>query len=191
MAKQKPTLLDVSNQIYSLLEPLESPERRRIIDSVFTLLGEENSRMPVSGDRKAKERGAIEDGELPIGPKARRWMSQNDITETMLEEIFHFSNGNAEVFAADVPGTSKMSRSRSCYLLAGTQSFLATDEPTFQDSAGVAICKRMGCYNGPNNAKMRSDMGLGGSKQAGWTLTAPCLREAAQLIKSMVPGNES
>jgi hypothetical protein len=112
-------------------------------------------------------------------------MKQHQVTAAMIEEVFHSQDGTVEVIATEVPGNSKQAQSRNCYLLLGIQELLHTDSPTFQDKDAVALCKHMRCYDSPNHNKVRKELGLSGEKKRGFTLTAPCLRDAAALIKSM------
>lgn len=185
MAKAKLKLTDVSTKLHDLLAPLDTDERKKVVQSAFALLGE-----TINGSRSSgggNDEDQPDDSDFKIGPKAKRWMKQHQVTTSMLEEIFHSQDENVEVIATDVPGNSKQAQSRSCYLLLGIQELLRIDAPTFQDKDAVALCKHMRCYDSPNHSKVRKELGLSGAKKDGFTLTAPCLRDAATLIKSMVP----
>jgi hypothetical protein len=191
MAKAKPKLTDVSTKLHDLLFPLDSDERMKVVQSAFTLLGERvNGSFSGSdggGVGEGSDDGALHGTEFKVGPKATRWMKQHQVTAGMIEEVFHFQSGAVEVIATEVPGNSKQAQSRNCYLLLGIQELLHVDSPTFQDNDAIALCKHMRCYDSPNHNKVRKELGLSGGKKDGFTLTAPCLRDAATLIKSMAP----
>jgi len=185
MARAKPKLTDVSTRLHDLLAPLDSEERKKVVHSALALLGEATNGSITGGGKR--EDDPSDDSDFKVGQKAKRWMKQHQITTAMLEEVFHSQDGMVEVIATDIPGKSKQSQSRNCYLLIGIQELLRADSPTFQDKDGVALCKHMRCYDSPNHAKVRKDLGMSGQKKDGFTLTAPCLRDAAALIKEMAP----
>lgn len=179
------TLPQVVTDIYNLLNPLESDDRQKVFSSVMTLLGESAvPKMPLasgSGKDMDPERG------VSFGVKALRWMKQNGVTSEMLEEIYHAEDGHVEIIASSVPGKGKKGPSTNCYLLAGIKALLKTDEAKFQDAEAVELCKHMGCYDQANHAATRSGLGniTSGTKNTGFTLPAPGLRAAADLIKVM------
>lgn len=177
------TLPEIVTQLYSLLEPLESEERQKVIGSVMTLLGE--SATVSSKSNPPDEPGG--DGGSPFGVKATRWMSQNNISTSAIEEIFHYEGGEVELIAHDIPGSGKRGKTHNCYLLAGIKSFLENDDPKFTDSQAIEFCKSMGCHDSANHAKTRRELGniVAGSEKGGFTLPAPGLRAAAALIKEM------
>lgn len=181
-------LPDVVGQIYSLLEPLESADRQKVVKSAMTLLGEETG--GISGSKAQKDAQSGEDNN-EFGIKASRWMTQNGISMTAIEELFHKEGEHVEIIANEIPGEGKRGMTQNCYLLSGVRALLESDEPKFSDADAVALCKHMGCYNSPNHAKTRSDLGniVAGTKSSGFTLAAPGLRAAASLVKNMVTGS--
>lgn len=187
MAKLK-GLPDIVSAVYALLEPLESLERQKVIGSAMTLLGEESIPAP-RGNGATGTRGQT--GTSSFGPKASRWLNQNQIPLQAVEEVFHCDGASVEVIASEIPGTGKKAKTHNCYLLAGVRSLLAADEAKFTDDEAISLCKNMGCHDSANHAKTRSELGnyVAGSKNAGFTLPAPGLRAAAGLLKSMIsPG---
>lgn len=180
----KPDLPDVMKKLFELLDPLEADDRDKVVKSAFALLGQP-VKVGVAGSSVAPEVDPAPESGLSIGTKAARWMKQNGISSDQLSDVFHSGDDGVEVIAASVPGSSKAMQTQNCYLLVGIANFLAGDSPTFGDSEAVDLCKHMRCHDTNNHAGHRKSMNLSGTKAKGWTLTAPCLRSAAELVKEM------
>jgi hypothetical protein len=182
---KSPNLPDVVGEIYKLLDPLDSTDRQKVIKSAMTLLGEITS---VGGVATNNHEIRNEDEVAKFGSKAARWLSQNGITISAIDEIFHKDGEKVEVIVGDVPGQGKKTKTQNCYLISGVRALLESDEPKFFEADAVFLCKHMGCYDQANHAKTRSDFGniIAGSKTNGYTLPAPGLRAAAELIKTMI-----
>lgn len=177
------TLPETVSEIYSLLEPLSSEDRQKVFLSAMTLLGEEA--------KEAKKHAVNDEPEKSddtrFGPKASRWMAQNNIGLQHLEEIFHIEGSAIEVIAGDIPGNSKRIKTENCYLVSGVRSFLVNDEAKFSEDEVIDLCKQMGCYDSANHYKTRKGLGnnVAGTKATGFTLPAPGLRAAAGLLLEM------
>ena len=182
MTKTK-SLPQAVTEIYALLEPFGSEERQKIVSSVMTLLGEDVTKTKSGSKIVEEEAGGYSD----LGSKAKRWMKQNSVSDAAIDEIFHCEKGNVEVIAGDIPGKGKRTQTINCYLLAGIQGLLANDEAKFSEADAVDLCKSMGCHDSPNHSKTRGELGnnVAGGKSTGYTLPAPGLRAAADLIKQM------
>lgn len=182
-------LPEIVGEVFGLLEPLESDDRHKVVGSVMTLLGENSISAPKTNMTQASDMqsDARNDDNQSFGTRATRWMSQNNVSTAALEEVFHVDAGDVEVIAREIPGSGKRGQSLNCYLLEGVKALLATDEPKFTDAAAVSLCRTMGCYDPPNHSKTRNELGnnVAGSKSGGFTLPAPGLRAAAELVKSM------
>lgn len=187
MPAQPKPLPKIVDEMYALLEPIGSEERQRVVGSVMTLLGEVAS---------PKGKGAAQDGDeddpdgatiTALGSVAKRWMKQNSLTAEMFEPIFHFEDGKVQVSAVEVPGGGKKGQTKNCYLLEGARCLLETDAPKFTDADAVGLCKSLGCHDSTNHAANRRGLGniVTGTKDSGFTLTAPGLKAAAVLIKEM------
>ena len=175
--------MDVLTKIVELLSPIDSEERMRIISAALTLLGEKPvSALPV---RENEEESAAEIENL--SPRARVWMKQYSISSREIEEVFHISNGTAEIIAASIPGNNNKEKTFSVYILAGTANLLAKGESTFDDKMARDLCKSAGCYDPDNHASYMKNKGneFAGSKDKGWTLTTPGLKRGAELIKEL------
>lgn len=135
---------------------------------------------------KDEEADLDEPTDFTLGPNAKRWIAREKISDAHLSSMFHQEEGAFSVIAGDVPGGSSKVKTINCYLLEGARSLLESDQPKFEDKAARELCKSMGCYDGSNHATSIGDVGnkLAGNKNAGYTLSAPGLKAAAELLKS-------
>jgi hypothetical protein len=64
---------------------------------------------------------------------------------------------------------------------------LATGNAKVDDETARDLCKKMGFFNEGNHAKYMKEKGnvLGGTKDAGWTLTTPGLKSGAEIVKGL------
>jgi hypothetical protein len=195
MTKQNKKPTEVFTQLYDLLKPLEPGERSLIVKAVFTMLGDP-SPVAAGAGSPADKGGAGSDfgggGADPGRPvPAQAWMKQNEITEEIISQAFHFENGKAEVIASDVPGQGKRPKTLSAYIIAGLSSFLSDGSGKVEDKDARSLCIKLGCYDSANHASIIKAMGneMTGSKNTGWTLTAPGKKRAANLLKEMTKSN--
>jgi len=181
----KKTVTDVVSAIVEELTPLSSEERQRVIQASMTLLGEHFANAGKGGGAQTHTSGDANDNHLPH--RARTWMQQNGLTNDDLHQVFHLSGEGVEVIAAGIPGKGRSEQVRNAYLLSGAARLLASGEPTFDDKAARALCESLGCYDSTNHAKYLKERGneFTGSKDGGWTLTAPGLKRAAALVKEL------
>jgi hypothetical protein len=184
----KKNITDIVGTVVDELTPLSSEERQRVIRATLALLGEAPQE---SGHGNASQRSHAggETGELPH--RARSWMQQNGLLMEELLQVFHFSGTDVEVIAAEIPGKVRGEQTRNVYLLTGVSRLLASGEPTFDDKGARALCEASGCYDSTNHTKYLKEKGneFTGSKDAGWTLTAPGLKRAAALIRELSKHN--
>lgn len=175
--------LDAMTKVVEVLSPLSSEDRARVIGAALALLGDTQSMVaaPASGGPKADD---IELDALPS--RAKSWMSQHGVSAAELQQIFHIEDGVAD-FIASVPGRNRKEQTYNAYVLTGVGQLLSTGAPTFTDKAARALCEISGCYDSANHAAHMKDKGneFTGSKEKGWTLTAPGLKCAAELIKEL------
>ena len=180
---------DIATKIYDLLEPLDSATRKRVIQGALGLLGD-----PEVPATAATTSAALAFDDAPPtaagasgrikGPRAAAWMRKYGLTAQQLEQIFHLDGGKIEVIGS-IPGKSMREQTLNAYLLAGVQQLLQGDEPRFSETGVVALCKQGGCHNAANHSNYRNALGnrVAGAKDAGYTLTAPGLEQAAAMIK--------
>ncbi|MAY74239.1 MAG: hypothetical protein CMJ31_05825 [Phycisphaerae bacterium] len=154
----------------------------------MTLLGEVTTQKSRGQFGDAAEEDDDPDvGAVPLGNRVKRWFKQSGLTAAMLEPIFHHEGGKVQIIAAEVPGNGKKAQTKNCYLLEGARCFLEKDEAKFAEADVVALCKHLGCHDSANHATNRKSLGnvVTGTKDSGFTLPAPGLKEAAALIKEM------
>jgi hypothetical protein len=187
MATKPKSLPEIVNEIYALLEPIGSDERQRVVSSVMTLLGEVATPKGKGESHDAGDDDADGSGGVPLGKRAKRWFNQSELTAEMLEPIFHHEDGKVQIIASEVPGKGKKRQTKNCYLLEGARCLLEKDEAKFAEADVVALCKDLGCHDSANHAANRKSLGniVTGTKDSGFTLPAPGLKEAAALIKEM------
>jgi hypothetical protein len=183
MADKKTT--EIVAEIVDLLTPVDSVERLRIIKASLTLLGETN---PTDARPGSDGAGSEVDGEASgMQARARAWMKQPLITIEELQQVFHFENGTAEIIAGDIPGKNKKEKTLNAYVLTGLGKFLSTGASAFDDKSARALCVASGCYDDSNHSSIIKEKGneFAGTKDSGWTLTAPGLKRAAALVKDI------
>ncbi|WP_377828844.1 hypothetical protein ACFKHW_38095 [Bradyrhizobium lupini] len=119
--------------------------------------------------------------------KARQWMKKYDITEEQIGHVFHVEGETAQVIAHEAPGGNGKQKTINAYILTGAAALLSSGEAKFNDKSAREVCKNMGCLNDTNHSTYIKERGnvIGGSKDAGWTLTGPGLKSAADLVKGL------
>jgi hypothetical protein len=183
------TIFDAVGRIFVVLEALSAEERRRAVQAVLTMLGE-GSPAPGTGMMApsvlpSASSPMSEETSLNLGPKASSWVSRYQLTAAELGTVFHMMNGQAEVIASAVPGTTKKERTVSCYLLAGIAALLARDAADFTEKDAIALCRHLSAYDRNNHTTNRHAVGnrMTGSREGGFLLTAPGLAAAADVVR--------
>lgn len=179
---------ELALEVHNLLFPYPSEIRQRVIHSAMTLLGEEPAQQPRAASLVSATVSMASDefSDIQIGSKALRWISRNGITRSMLDEVFHFTDGAVTISADCIPGASKREKTVNCYLLSGARGLLNTDVASFLDSDAMAECKRLACYDKNNHTTYRAAVGnkMTGKKPE-FTLTVPGESAAADLVKQI------
>lgn len=169
---------EILTSVVDLLTPLPSEERHRVIGAALMLLGETAPATP-------EGRLDLPNGEeLSLPPKAKQWAKQNELTQDMLDLVFHLGNGTAEILA-EAPGKSQKEKTINAYILAGVSQFLINGGANFSDRLARDVCVASGCFSSTNHATYLKEKGsdFTGNREAGWTLTSPGLKRGAALIK--------
>lgn len=178
-------LAKAMSKIIEVLNPLDSAERRRVIQAAFALLGEE----PVT---KASYKTPLHESEEVgdeavegIAPAASAWMSKAKIMPNQLEQHLHWDTSGSKVLSLPGNATKRVDQVLHVYLMQGVASFLTAGDPSFSDKDARDLCVHFGCYDDTNHAKYVKAFGnrITGSKNSGWKLTAPGLAAVAELIK--------
>jgi hypothetical protein len=177
-------ILGITGQIYKLLQPLNPEDRQKVFAGVLGMLGET---VPAVAAVGGMGKGPAAAG---FGTKAAHWMQSNNLTKEELQSVFELGDGSIELLAVKVPGKTKKEQSINSYLLVGTKSLLAGDDPKFADKEAVVYCKQTGCHDVANHASTRASLGskVSGNKSTGFRLSTPGLQAAAQLIKQIAKG---
>jgi hypothetical protein len=178
--------MDAVSQMVTLLTPLSPEDRRRAIRAALALLGDEATDFSTAGEIHGDQGQA--DNNFP--PRARVWMKQNGISTDEIQQVFHIADGTVEVIASEIPGKNDKERTYAAYVLTGVAKLLGTGNPFFDDKSARALCKSSGCFNVANHSAYLNDKGseFAGSKEKGWTLTAPGLKLGAALVKELNKG---
>lgn len=178
--KMTKSLAEIVGTIVSELSPLGSEERKRAVHAAMTLLGEQSTGSPMASADQSRL-----DGAETLPPRVRAWMRQSGLSMNQIQQVFHIDNGTVEVIA-EVPGRNNREKVRNAYVLTGVSSFLLTGEQRFDDVAARALCERFGIYDSTNHAKyMKGGNEFTGSKDRGWTLTSPGLKQAAVVVSGL------
>jgi hypothetical protein len=172
----------VTTELYNLLKPLDPSERKRVIKAALAMLGDD----PADVETKKPKNDEPDDDDTALPAKAKAWMKRYDVTEEQLGHVFHI-DGGSEVIAAEAPGKSIKQKTINAYVLTGISSLISTGEARFDDKTARKVCKNMGCLSETNHATHIKEKGnvIGGSKDAGWTLTGPGLKAGAELVKGL------
>lgn len=186
-----PELVKVTEHIVDLLNPLTSEERQRVVQAAFALLGEGG---PLLRDAPAEEAPIhVSDGNHhTASAKAQFWMKQNGINAQALDQVFHVEEGKASFIAGEMPGKSGKEKTINAYIVAGLECLLAGGEPKFTDKQARELCTSIGCYDKNNHGTYMKAKGnnFTGSKDKGWTLTAPGLKAAAKIVTDLTKATE-
>lgn len=178
------SVIQVVGSVVEQLTPLSSEERLRVIQAVLALLGEKPA-TPLSqhlGDPKAVREAAEVSG---FPPRVGTWMRQNQILPEQLENVFHKSEDGFDLIASEIPGKTNREKVRNAYVLLGLARFLYSGEGKFDDKPARALCERYGFFDSTNHMKYMKGSEFAGTKDKGWTLTAPGLKRGAALIKEI------
>jgi hypothetical protein len=180
--------------VIDALRPLPGENRVRIVESALLFLGtpwreERVSTVPRSARlREAGDESGVDAGTSAALPRrAQVWLSQSHLALEDLDDVFYRTGGGVRVIATQVPGRTNKDRTCQCYLLSGVRALLESGNARFDDSEGRQLCRELGCFDSSNHMTYLRATGnhLTGSKDAGFELTQPGLRAAAELVRSM------
>jgi hypothetical protein len=172
--------------IYDLLEPADAADRKKAIRAAMAMLGDDASVADEKGGKSTDVGGGGDDDDnSDFNAKARTWMSRNKVTADEIAHVFHVDGDTVDVIVDSVPGKNTKAPAINAYMLTGIAEFLKAGDSKFTDKAARETCKKLGCYAETNHATHMKKPGnvLSGSKEAGWTVTGPGMKAAAELIK--------
>lgn len=176
-------MMEVTQDVFALLEPLSQEERKRVVNAVFVLLGEQ-ALTPGVPDRPRVAPAFELGSEGVIGPKARQWLTQHRLSQDKLDRVFYFQEGKVHIHLNTIAGNGKKEQTINCYLLVGAKAYLESDSAAFSDGEAIALCKHTLAYDKNNHTTNRKALGIyvTGSREEGFTLTGPGLKAAAELL---------
>lgn len=188
-ARPAPALLEVVAGCHKLLDGLDATTRSKAIKMILLAFDETSEGAPARGSGGVfASAGAESEAEQPAGRLNRRsqnWLKKHGLDDNILERVLDLDGDYSLV--AQLPSERKREQAISCYLITGVQAMLRTGEPKFRDEDAVALCKIEGCYDRPNHAATRAQLGkrVTGDKESGFTLTSAGLEQAAALLKKV------
>jgi hypothetical protein len=179
----KKSITEIVVTFVDLLTPLPSEDRRRIIHAALTLLGEDTVAKENVGQAEQQQDS---EGTSDLLPRARTWMRQNSLSIDQVFQVYHLDSNGVEVIASEIPGRNNREKVRNAYILQGIASLLQSGDARFDDVAARALCESHGFFDGTNHMKyMKGGNEFTGSKDRGWTLTAPGLKLGASLVAQL------
>lgn len=172
-------LADATKEILTVLSPLSSEERARVVRAALTLLGDN---MPSGGNNASPEEGQAGKSER----RSNQWASKQGLTEERIEQYFHIEEDKVTLLELPSSLGSNKEKAVAIYLLIGLGKYLLKGDPAFSDTEARELCTQFGCYDQGNHSKIYKDFGnrATGAKGSGWKLTNPGLAAAAALLKA-------
>lgn len=179
------SLAPAMTKVVEVLSPLESEQRKRVIQAALALLGEESILTAATKQVARLAEEAAEDAPAGVAAAAAPWLAKSKLTMGQLEQHLHFDGGSVKVISLPGSAAKKIDQVLHTYLMQGLAAFLSTGEASFTDQDARSLCEHFGCYDASNHSKYLKDFGnrITGSKTTGWKLTAPGLSAAAELLK--------
>jgi hypothetical protein len=123
-----------------------------------------------------------------INAVALRWVRRSGLSAENLQSLFSLGIDEIDLVAKAVPGSKKKERMRSVLLLKGIAAYLGTGAARVTYEQLKEACLHYDAYDASNFASyLRSFSGdVGGTKEAGFTLTARGLTAGTNLLKEML-----
>ena len=180
------SLPQITMEVYELLKPLQSADRMRALNATLALLGESSQGLGEMSGRNSNGNDKEPTHGNDLGEKARRWMRQNQVSQTAIDHVFHIDGSSVVLIVTNVKGKSRREKTLNCYLMVGVRNLLANDEARFADKEAIEFCHLTDAYDKNNHTVNRNAIGnlVSGGRSTGFVLTVPGLRDAANLIKA-------
>jgi len=177
----KKSITDVVGIIVEELSSLEAVDRRRVIQAALALLGDDHQGLVARSEVVYPS-----DSDDRFSPRAKSWMKQNELSSADVLQVFHQGIDSVEIIAAEIPGANNREKVRNAYVMLGIGKLLSSGESLFDDREARVVCERFGIYDQTNHSKyMKAGNEFVGSKEKGWTVTAPGLKHGASLVKEL------
>jgi hypothetical protein len=202
--EDQPPELKAVSAIYSALKPLDRPLQIRSLRFVAEMLGLDLASLIRREQSSNDHEVPIEESELvPALPSERpadevegisavavKWMKRSGLDAKGLQTLFSLGIDEIDLVAQSVPGGNKKERMRSVVLLKGIAAYLGTGVARISYEHLKEACLHYKAYDAANFAAyLRSFAAeVGGTKEAGFTLTARGLAAATDLVKEILAG---
>lgn len=123
-----------------------------------------------------------------INAVALKWIRRSGLNTKELQNLFSLGIEEIDLVAKSVPGSSKRERMHNVVLLKGIAAYLGSGTPRMTYEQLKEACLHYNAYDMGNFASyLRSfSADAGGTKEAGYTLSARGLNSATELIKQML-----
>jgi hypothetical protein len=123
-----------------------------------------------------------------VSPIAKKWISRNGLTFEGLSNHFSLGIEEIDLVAKKVPGKNKKDRMRSVILLKSIAAYLGGGVARVSHEQVKEACLHYNAFDTTNFAKYLKDLSgdVGGTKEAGYTLTARGLTNATQMVKEVL-----
>jgi len=209
MARTNKTVLspeiEAINTVYAALRVLDAAAQVRVLRYSAEMLGLSSETANISGlpsteplpfrtdDTPSTRSGSSAGSELPedvdgINPVALKWMKRSGLNAQSLQKLFSLGIDDIDLVAKSVPGTSKRERMRNVILLKGVAAYLGTGVPRITYEQLREACLHYNAYDVANFARHLKSFAadVGGTKEAGLTLTARGLTAATDIVKELL-----
>jgi hypothetical protein len=117
---------------------------------------------------------------------------QSGIEPSKLQQLFSLGIDEIDLVAKNVPGSSKRERLRNVILLKGVAAYLSMGAPRISSEQLKEASLHYNAYDVANHARYIKEFAadVGGTKEAGYTLTARGLTAATELVKELLSSKD-
>lgn len=204
-AKDRPAELKAAGVVYSALKPLDRPIQIRAIRFAAEMLGLDlgslfkREQSSDSYEARIEEPESASLAQTPpsersadevegVSAVAVKWMKRSGLDPKQLQTLFSLGIDDIDLVAQSVSGQNKKERMRNVVLLKGIAAYLGTGVARINYEQLKEACLHYKAYDAANFATyLRSFAAeVGGTKEAGYTLTARGLASATDLLKKML-----
>lgn len=195
--------LEALGTVFSALKQLDTESQARVLDYVSLKLGlggrktvappehstgagTDEARSPTAAPTAGVDADEV-DGLEGISPVARKWMARNKLSAEQLSKLYSLGVDEIDLVTNSVPGKNKKDRMRSVFLLKGVAAYLSTGAARVSHEQVKEACLHYDAYDSSNFASYLRRMAseIGGTKEAGYTLTARGLTSATEIVKEL------
>ena len=190
--------------VYGALKDLEPAVQTRVLRYSAEMLG---LTFDLSANRRApaEQEEVVRDNSISVSPPtlpdteaaddvegisavALKWMKRSGLSAQHLQSLFSLGVDEIDLVTKKVPGSSKKERMRNVLLLKGIAAYLSTGAARVGYEQVKEACIHYDAYDSTNFATYLKSFAaeVGGTKEAGFTLTARGMTAATELIKEML-----